>query len=189
LLLCSGRVSPVRGYSSLPLAVRGGSFTVPGCRADQVTRAYFLDPVAKLGGVIDGTPGVAVPTIKLAECGRIRFLVVGPAGQPRAEQEVAVTLLLERDRPTSDPHAEPIADAQPVEWFDAVNYRTRAKTNAEGLVELPALIPGARYAITVGSGQTRVPVGEFTIESGRTVTVKDVVLPEPLPAASGRSTR
>src|SRR5439155_1008044 len=31
-VLCSGRVSPVRGYAALPLPVRRGTVTVPGCR-------------------------------------------------------------------------------------------------------------------------------------------------------------
>ena len=49
LLLASGRVSPVRGYSALPLAVRNGTYAVPGCRAGHTTRAYLLDPVARVG--------------------------------------------------------------------------------------------------------------------------------------------
>src|SRR5262249_45001886 len=52
-LLCSGRVSPVRPYASLSLPVRDGTFTVPGCRPEHMTRAYFLDPVARVGAVID----------------------------------------------------------------------------------------------------------------------------------------
>jgi hypothetical protein len=179
-LLSSGRVSPVRGYASLPLRVENNQFSVPGCREGLVTRGYLLDPVARTGSVIDVTPSSAIPVVQLAECGQIRFRVVGTDGQPRAGQEVSVSLLVDRDRSASEPAlADPIADAQPVEWFDPVNYPTRPKTNAEGVVELPALIPGARYAISVGSGSNKVVVGRFLIEVGKTVTLPDVILPTP----------
>jgi hypothetical protein len=186
-VLCSGRVSPVRGYASLPLPTRSGEFTVPGCRTGYITRAYFLDPVACVGGVFDMTPGASPPAVSLSECGRIRFRVVDVCGQPRPGQDVAVSLLLERDRAANDRGlAEPLHDSQPVEWFDPVNYSARPKTNAEGLVELSALIPGARYVISIGTGSRKLAVGRFTIESGKTVTLPDVVLPVPaVPAPEG----
>ncbi|MCI0705547.1 MAG: sigma-70 family RNA polymerase sigma factor, partial [Planctomycetia bacterium] len=149
LLLCSARVSPVRPYASIALPVREGSFTVPGCRSGYTTRAYFLDPVARLGAVIDVSPDTPAPVAKLAPCGSIRLRVVDQQGEPQAGVEVSVSLLVERDRRSSE---EPVADAQSVEWFDAVNYLTRPKTNAAGEVELPTLIPSARYVISVGSG-------------------------------------
>jgi RNA polymerase sigma factor (sigma-70 family) len=180
-LLASGRVSPVRGYAAIPLPVRDGAFTVPGCRVGFTTRAYLLDPVARVGRVIDVTTESAVPKANLLPCGALRLRVVDSAGQPKAGHEVNVALLVERDRPNNSNGApsEPVADAQPVEWFDATNYPTRPKTDAAGRVELLALVPGARYVISVGSGAGKVAVGKFTIEPGQTVTVPDVVLPGP----------
>ena len=178
-LLASGRVSPVRGYSAIPLPVRDGAFTVPGCRAEHTTRAYLLDPVARVGAVIDVTPNVPQPGAKLLACGTLRLRVVGTDGKPKVGQDVGLSLLVDRDRANGITTGEPVADAQPVEWFDAINYPTRPKTNAEGVAELPALIPGARYAIAiaVGSGANKIAVGKFTIEAGKTATIPDVVLP------------
>jgi hypothetical protein len=170
-VLCGGRVSPVRGYAALPLPVRRGAFAVPGCRPGSVAKVYALDPVGQLGGVAELSPGVKM---SLAACGRIRFRVVGPDGRPAAGQDVAVSLLVERERAAG---AEPAADPQPVEWSDLVNYPRRPKTGADGWADLPALIPGARYAVAVGGGAGRVAVGRFDIESGRTVTPPDVQLP------------
>ena len=179
-LLASGRVSPVRGYAALPAPVRGAAFTVPGCREGYTTRAYLLDPGARVGAVIDltaVTSGAPEPSAQLLACGTIRFRVLGSDGKPRAGQEIGLSLLVERDCVSGSKIGEPLADPQPVEWFDATNYPARPKTNAEGIAELPALIPGARYAITVGSGASRVVLGKFAIESGKTITVPDVVLP------------
>lgn len=178
--LCSGRVSPVRGYASLPLAVKTDQFTVPGCREGQITRVYILDAGGRIGGVADVTPSLATPVVRLAECGLLRFRVVGSDGHVRAAQDVSVALLVDRDRCITEPIlAEPVADPQPVEWFDPVDYPTRPKTNAEGVVELPVLIPGARCAVSVGSGANKVVVGRFLIEAGKTITLPDVILPVP----------
>ncbi|MCI0702293.1 MAG: hypothetical protein L0241_14515, partial [Planctomycetia bacterium] len=62
----------------------------------------------------------------------------------------------------------------------AVNYLTRPKTNAAGEVELPTLIPSARYVISVGSGASKIQVGRFAIEPGKTLTIPDVILPGPV---------
>ncbi|MBA4191357.1 MAG: hypothetical protein C0467_25535 [Planctomycetaceae bacterium] len=180
-LLCSGRVSPVRGYAGLPLPSRDGQFVVPGCRLEHTTRAYLLDPNAKHGAVVDVSPRADKSVVaKLAPCGAIRLRVVSEDGQPRANQTVTVSLLLDRDRPVNEPLThEPVADAQPAEWFDAVNYPRRPKTDAKGRVELPALIPGARYLVAVGVGEARVKVGHFTVEPGQTLTLPDVVFSNP----------
>lgn len=178
-LLASGRVSPVRAYAVLPLPVRDGQFVVPGCRAGHTTRAYLLDPVARVGAVVDVAPGTPTPVAKLVACGTLRLRVLDAAGRPKAGQEVSVSLLADRDH-APGATGERAADAQPVEWFDATNYPARSKTAADGTLDLPALIPGARYAVSIGSGSNKFAVGRFAIESGRTVAVPDVVLPGPL---------
>jgi len=181
LLLASGRVSPVRGYAGLPLPLRDSQFVVPGCRPGHVTRAYLLDPGAKVGAVIDVTPQADKPAVaKLVPCGAIRLRVLGEDGSPRVNLPVSISLLLDRDRPVNAPVAtEPVTDAQPAEWFDAINYPGRTKTDVKGRVELPALIPGARYLVAVGTGEARVKVGHFTVEPGQTLTLTDVVLSNP----------
>lgn len=177
LLLASGRVSPVRGYAALPLPVRDGQFVVPGCRAGHTTRAYLLDPIARVGCAIDVTPRTPVPTAKPLACGTLRLRVLDSEGKPKVGQEVNVSLLADRDR-AAGATDERVADAQPVEWFDATNYPTRPKTGADGTLDLPALIPGARYAISIGSGTNKFVIGTFAIEAGQTVTIPEVVLPE-----------
>src|SRR5262249_23266766 len=62
--------------------------------------------------------------------------------------------------------------------FDPVNYPTRPKTDAAGAAALPALIPGARYVVTVGTGQGKVEAGRFRVEPGRTANLPDVIIPD-----------
>lgn len=174
-VLASGRVSPVRGYSALPLPVRDGTFSVPGCRPERTTRAYLLDPVARVGAVVDVTPGTAAPRAKLLACGTLRVRFVDGAGRPKAGQDVSVALLVERDRAAGE---TALADPQPVEWFDAVNYPARPRTGPDGALVLPALVPGARYAVSVGSGANKVAVGTFMLEPGQALTIPDVTVPE-----------
>jgi hypothetical protein len=64
---------------------------VPSCRAGFLTRAYLLDPVARVGTVIDVTAGTPAPTAKLLPCGAIRLRVLDSTGSPKAGQEVTNT--------------------------------------------------------------------------------------------------
>jgi hypothetical protein len=164
--------------------VRDDVFTIPGCRPDHTTRGYLLDPVARVGGVIDVTAENSPPTVKLAPCGQLRVRVLGADGQPRVGQQVSLSLLIDRDRPTGTSAIELLADPQSVEWFDPINYLTRPKTNAEGVAELPALIPGARYSVAVGSGAGKMKLNPVLVESGKTISLPDVILAE-TPAEPG----
>jgi RNA polymerase sigma factor (sigma-70 family) len=184
-VLASGRVSPVRGYATIPLAIRKGAFTIPGAQPDTITRIYALDPVARVGAVSDATPADN-PTVTLSPCGGLRLRVLGPDREPLPNISVNLSLLVERDRPRGCPEIGQ-ADPQPVEWFDAINYPTRPKTNADGVAELSALIPGARYSLAIGSGAHRISLGTFTIASGKTQILPDIVLTDPPTRGKGAS--
>ncbi len=177
-LLCSGRVSPIRAYSALPLPTRDGTFTLPGCGAVETNRVYILDPTHRVGGVatvMANSP--EAPVVKLAECGRVRVRALREDGQPLPAANVMIKLLLDRACPVSESDN---ADEQPVEWFDAINYRTRPLTDAHGEALLPALIPGARYSISVRFGTISTPTSQVTIEPGVTITLPDFILMNPM---------
>jgi RNA polymerase sigma factor (sigma-70 family) len=96
VVLAAGRVSPVRGYSCLPLPVAGDRYALPGVATGSAARAYFLNPVAKLGAVADIT-GAAGPTVHLKPCGTAVLEVTDAAGKPLAEHTVSAALLVRRD--------------------------------------------------------------------------------------------
>ncbi|HKB05550.1 MAG TPA: sigma-70 family RNA polymerase sigma factor [Gemmataceae bacterium] len=169
-VMCSGRVSPVRGYAALPLPTRDGRYELPGCTSGVVTKAYFLDPARRLGAVVDVRcdPPNAGPDVRLAACGSVVLQVSDHDAEPVAGLPVGLSLLIDRD-------GSPDTDPQPVEWFDPVNYPTRPVTGADGSVSLPALIPGARYALTVGTGPQKVRLGHLQAGTGETVRVAVVI--------------
>jgi RNA polymerase sigma factor (sigma-70 family) len=169
-VMCSGRVSPVRGYSALPLPTQGGGYEVPGCTPGVATKAYFLDPAGRLGAVIDIAcdPPKAGPDVRLDSCGTAVVHVTDRTDQPIISLPVGLSLLIDRDgSPDADPH--------PVEWFDPVNYPDRPVTGADGTVTLPALIPGARYSLTVGSGSGKVRLGHIQAGPNETVRLTAVI--------------
>ena len=141
-----------------------------------MARAYLLDPLARVGAVADPSPGSRASQVKLAACGAIRLRLLGPGGLPQAGHDVNLSLLVERERLPTD---EPVEDAQPVEWFDSVNYPARPRSDTNGLVELRGLIPGARYSLSAGTGAAKLSIGRFTIEPGATLNLPDVILDEP----------
>jgi hypothetical protein len=149
---------------------------IPGCRAGQMARAYLLDPVARVGAIADLSPGSHAPKVKLAACGAIRLRLLAAGGLPQAGHDVNLSLLVERERFPTD---EPVEDAQPVEWFDPVNYPARTRSDADGWVELRGLIPGARYSLSAGNGAAKLSIGLFTIKPGMTLDLPDVILDEP----------
>jgi RNA polymerase sigma factor (sigma-70 family) len=181
--LASGRVSPVRPYSALPLRLKGGFATVPGCGPGVATRVYVLDPVRRLGAVADVTAGGPAPGgVTLVPCGRARVRLLGPGADPLAGQEVRLSLLLDRDHPAGEGAA---SDPQPADWFDPVNYAARPVTAPDGVAELPALIPGARYTVAAGAGVTRTTSAPFRAAPGELLTLPDLVLTDPTPEAVG----
>ena len=58
---------------------------------------------------------------------------------------------------------------------DFVNYRNGPKTDADGRMELPALIPGATYRIrSIIKGKTTHM--DFTVEAGQTIDLGEIIL-------------
>lgn len=175
IAVISGRVSPVRGYAAIPLPVRSGKISVPGCVRGVTSTVYVLDPKHCRGAVTTVKPGEAVPPVRLMPCGSARLRVVGPDGFPRDGAVVGVQLLAERDR--SGPN-QPESDAQPADWFDPVNYPRRPITDKAGFASLPALIPGARYCAFVMYRGVRVSGEPFVARSGEEVELPDLQLPK-----------
>jgi hypothetical protein len=167
MLLCVGRVSPVRGYSCQPLPVGAGEYKVPGCVPDEPARAYLLSPTERLGAVVDVRGGKPGPDVRLAPCGtaRVRVLL---EGNPAVGCEVSLLLLAERNG---------VEHRQPADWFDPVNYGERLFTDEKGRADLSALIPGARYVVRATLPGQRAVSAPFTAVSAKSVPLPDLHLP------------
>jgi hypothetical protein len=70
-----------------------------------------------------------------------------------------------------------------VQQLDPVNYKNDLQSDAEGRLTLPALIPGATYRIQdftpLFGGGDPVIRKEFTVQSGETLDLGDIVIARP----------
>jgi hypothetical protein len=168
MLLCADRVSPVRGYSVQPLPVSEGVYSLPGGREGEAETLYLLEPHARLGTVVDLRCGQRGPIARLAPCGSVRVRVTDAQGRPIAGVAIAPLLLAERDGSYHE---------QPASWFDPVNHAQPSTTDAEGWVEVPALIPGARYQLRAQHGSVRVTSSAFRVPAAGQDRLPELRLP------------
>jgi beta-lactamase regulating signal transducer with metallopeptidase domain len=183
-----------------PVELRDGTFTLTANNPEGTYRLYFLGADGKLGGTaqLQGKQAGSEPvTVRLAPCGTATARFLDAKGQPAADYRPQVQLVLApRTKPA--PKAEtPQRIELLIDWIDGPNvarprvprtvmlkdldptrYGDRFRTDAEGRVTLPALIPGATYRIHELQGSLR----DFRVEAGQPVDLGDLRLPPPPPA-------
>jgi hypothetical protein len=116
--------------------------------------------------------------VRLAPCGSATLRVVDPQGKPWANYHPPVELIITPGASTNilTGDRDPVrADSESLVNLDRVNYWT-LRTDAEGRVTLPALIPGATYRLTRWTGEEWVEDRDFTVEAGRTRKLDDLVM-------------
>ncbi len=164
--------------------VRDGQFEVPVRNPEAPLWLAFLDAKKGLGAAAAFTSRQAAEgpvTVRLAPCGRVTARFVDAKKKPLAGYRPLLWLSLP---------AVPYSAAQDLErlgtkgfWhfgFDAVwvgagdprHYGNGPRTDAEGRVTLPALIPGATYRLSLSGGQAR----DFKPESGRDIDLGDLTV-------------
>jgi RNA polymerase sigma factor (sigma-70 family) len=169
-------LNPVR-----TLPIKDGRFELPGCDRDRAVKVFFYDGdhggVAELSGKDGADPKF---TVRLQPCGSATARLVDGESKPLAD----VALLLEIpitsgasffDRATLERY-ELVADAAMTSNLDHERFG-KLKTDAEGRVTFPALIPGAQYRIIArqleGPGMFLLP-REFTARAGETIALGDI---------------
>ena len=80
--------------------------------------------------------------------------------------------------------AELAADAEYMANVDHMNYWNMPSTDAEGRINLPALIPGAQYRIldfsTVNDQDQGAQIRkDFTVKPGETLDLGDILIAKP----------
>jgi protocatechuate 3,4-dioxygenase beta subunit len=161
-----------------------GVFEVPGLDPDKTVPVFFLDPVHQWGGVarLSGKQAGQEVTVRLAPCGRAAARYVNQHGKPAAKAVVAPELVLTPGRSVwdADPtrKKELIADQVSLLTLDQHNYGGKVRTDAEGRVTFPALIPGATYRVTHFE-KPNMTEREFTVAPGKTTDLGEVVTWQP----------
>jgi RNA polymerase sigma factor (sigma-70 family) len=168
-----------------------GRFELHGLDSDSEIPVYFFQPVRKLGAtaLLSGKSAAGGPvTIRLEPCGTGVARLVDAKSQPLAgyrgyEIRMFIT-------PGPDWRSREVPDANRVAAegafltrIDSINYAEDPKSDLQGRITFPALIPGASYRI-VDRTTLRDPSGpkvrkDFTVKAGETLDLGDILIEKP----------
>jgi RNA polymerase sigma factor (sigma-70 family) len=173
-------VSVALGWQ-FPEEVRDGVFEVHGLAPDGSVPVLFLDAEHQRGAAVtlSGKQAGETVTVNLAACSKAAARYVDGQDRPIADFAVAPDLVLTPGAagPVIVPGREELfADTTSLTNFDRRNYWDRLKTDAQGRITFPALIPGATYRVQRWEKDQWVPHREFTAESGKTIDLGDVTI-------------
>jgi hypothetical protein len=177
-----------RGNQQTP--VRDGRFELHGLAPEGTKRVHIFDAEHQWGMSVElsGKQAGSELTNRLQLCGQARARCVGPDRKPLAKYrphfEFVATPGPSRYSRSKQDLAELSADADFVANVDRTHYWDGPSTDAEGLVTLPALIPGALYRIigfsTVKDQVKGVQIRrDFTVKPGELLDLGDIVIEKP----------
>jgi RNA polymerase sigma factor (sigma-70 family) len=167
--------------------VRDGFVELHGLDPENSVLVYFLDSEHECGAAVELTGKQAdhEMTIKLEPGGSARARFVGLSGKPVADFHPHLELIATPGPPAfsrneSDPPGL-VDDQILVAAIDRKHYGRphRPVTNADGLITLPDLIPGALYRLTVQGQSGRAIHKNFTVKAGETLDLGEISIAVP----------
>jgi RNA polymerase sigma factor (sigma-70 family) len=165
-----------------PLPVRDGRFELPGCDPNQVWPVFFLDSKKQLGVLVELSgkqAGDEALTIHLQPCGSATARFLDDKGQPLANMQPRVEMSLS----PGISFFEATLESEELASDDAIlsnlekRYR-ELRTDVQGRITFPTLIPGAPYRIVARPPEERYVVvrRDLTVKSGQTLDLGDVTV-------------
>jgi protocatechuate 3,4-dioxygenase beta subunit len=167
---------------------RDGRFELHGLDSESPTRVSFLDADHQWGTTVElsGKQAGDDLTIQLELCGQAKARLIQADGKPVDHSFLPTfELLASPGRPDRDQaqarQSMFVADAVHVPSFDRRPYWQNLRSDANGRITLPNLVPGATYRITDNSnpkkaGQIRK---DFAIKPGETLELGDILVERP----------
>jgi RNA polymerase sigma factor (sigma-70 family) len=174
------------GFLARKYEVKDGRFALAVRHPDAPLCVAFLDPERGLGAVAAFTAPQAGPdlvTVRLSPCGSASARFVDTRGKPLAGYRPLLWLSLPAQPYSSAAELETLGGRMgQFGWFnfdavwagnaDPLHHGAGPKTDTQGRVTLPALIPGATYRIARFDGTDKV----FKAESGKTGQLGDLAI-------------
>ncbi|WP_165222468.1 M56 family metallopeptidase [Aquisphaera insulae] len=175
-----------RGDFTIP--VRNGQFEVHGMPPDRNVKCAFLDAVHGWGATIELTPAMATapPTVTLKPSGSATARIIDKKGMP-VEKDVARISMVATPGHGMDYYGRALTTKEEEDYaadeeiyvnIDRENYWDGPRSDKQGRITMPKLIPGATYRIYELSRSLEVPPlyrwKDFTVESGKTIDLGDI---------------
>jgi protocatechuate 3,4-dioxygenase beta subunit len=180
LVITRLNISPLSLYwRGFPMEALGGRFELSGLAAGREYPVYFLDAKRRLGATAVLKASGEVRTIVLAPCGQATAKLVDSQGRPLPAMHPLLEMVVTAGVLGSDEDAvlrgELAADADFVANIDQTNYWPSPKTDREGRITFPALVPGGTYRLLSFRGGKRAVAREFTVKPRETLDLGEIV--------------
>ncbi len=165
-----------RGYGGPAESAPGGKFELSGLGEGEEYTVYFLDPKRKLGTTESLRADSKDVTVAMKPCGQATARFVDREGNPYVGFTPSLYIVVTPgpQRFSRAAKEQLAADADFNSNVDRMNYRPGPKTDAQGQVTFPALIPGATYRIVTAEDGEHVIAKEFSVQSGETIDLGEV---------------
>ncbi|MCA9052932.1 MAG: hypothetical protein KDA75_03800 [Planctomycetaceae bacterium] len=182
LMVTRLKISPAHlSWQGFEREVIGGRFELASLPADDAVPCSFLEPERMLGATAMVSGDEPEPTITLRPCGSAKLRMVDPDGRPLAGRQTSLNIVASPGCPRYEfkvqERGEVAADEDHNANVDRKNYWDREPSGEDGVIELPALIPGATYRI-YRPGEGFEDYLDFTVESGEVRDLGDFVVSE-----------
>lgn len=158
--------------------VLDGQFEIRGLDPSQTIPVYFLEAKKQWGACvqISGKEVGKSITVRLEPCGRAVARYADADGRPVANHSPTLYLAVTPGKLRITPGPGLSADEDFINNIDRHNYWEGPRTDKDGRVTLPALIPGAIYHVARFQNGWKLHK-EFTVRSGETVDLGDITTP------------
>ncbi|MBI1914275.1 MAG: sigma-70 family RNA polymerase sigma factor [Planctomycetes bacterium] len=170
---------------------RDGQFELKGLDPTKTYPVFFLDGDNGLGAVVEVSGGAPARagragkpvTVLLAPCGSATTRLIDQAGRPFAEHRqlsarpvMYLTLIV---TPGAAPAQREEVQADSIRVLNMVSY-FHVRTDAQGRITFPLLIPGATYRLLASEGTKGFCNKlEIRVEPGQSLKLPDVVIERP----------
>jgi beta-lactamase regulating signal transducer with metallopeptidase domain/protocatechuate 3,4-dioxygenase beta subunit len=164
------------------ITAQDGQFELHGLDPDVAVPFIFLDSKNELGTVaeISGKSDRDKPlVVRLTPCGQAVARFVDPDGKPLVKYEPSLQIVVTPGPCHYDlkrAKKQLVSDEDFVSNFDRLHYWHKIMTDDQGRCTFPALIPGATYRIPIFHDYGDWGESDFTVKSGQTLDLGDIVL-------------
>ncbi len=160
-------------------SVMGGRFRVAGLAPGKECPIHFLDAKRQLGASVTAKAGADPMRVVLKPCGQVTMRLVDSDGNPIADHHPTVEMVFTPgpNRYVQGPSLPGVltANSDFISNIDRLNHWTRRKTDADGRITFPALIPGATYTVAVTRDGKAAIAKTFEAKANETLDLGDII--------------